>query len=787
MSLVANEDFQHILRVLNTNVDGKKKNMFAMTSIKGIGRRFANFVCKKADVDMSKSTCVEKGTLLSEKLLVLTKETHLQIIFLADCLVPSKLLLLEFFQVLVSEINLHTPICLFITTRRSLELSRFDFSTRATFINPPPLPYQLVSDLGRFLERNKQSCLFLHTKPSRYPNGASSQTIQRFRWFLNASKDIQENFSEFLDTGNPLKNVTQVDPAFSRFSGLVPVSLTLSALGLKSLHTSSFFAFSFSWSLTFVWPLRTFKFFLIAFASNQTPIRTVEDYLVKMDDNNNKTLTAILATLTRLTTQVERFDEIVRERQKPQLDLPNQNPRPNNVEFFVPRREQPRFQAPELFAKPKFTIPSFKGDNDPDRYIEWEGKVDLMFAYHDCPQAKQVHLITTQFEGYARTWWMQTRKKIQNFQIPTITSWTDLKQTMRKRFLPTLTRFIVGLNSNIIDLLDLQGYENLEDALKKAMTIEAQIQRKYRFSEHYQGKAKKERVEKEAKAKEVTSYKSQKNNDPWEDFQEVLGDPPNELPPERGKQHQTNLIQGDPPDGLPPESPNHYAISMKSHQLLESRGKAREVVIHTKHNSFKCITDRGKQNTVDDALPRRFYSPQISSREFLINKPHLGDLRDYFNKPVDMVFKHSFSPHTNKTMEKLSEAIIQKANSSRRHLEFQPKHQITRLVCKRGFQDYKKSVPTNKKPRLKRIKTHHIDPDSRSHLFEEREDDTCITRLTSKEEVITLPNDPLVQALEKKIRTTAYLRRLFEWDTDLIWSTWLLEIHPSFPYLSNGS
>ncbi|KAL2236485.1 UNVERIFIED_CONTAM: 40S ribosomal protein S18 [Sesamum indicum] len=55
MSLVANEDFQHILRVQNTNVDGKQKIMFALTSIKGIGRRFANIVCKKADIDMNKS------------------------------------------------------------------------------------------------------------------------------------------------------------------------------------------------------------------------------------------------------------------------------------------------------------------------------------------------------------------------------------------------------------------------------------------------------------------------------------------------------------------------------------------------------------------------------------------------------------------------------------------------------------------------------------------------------------------------------------------------------------
>ncbi|KAI9554917.1 hypothetical protein GHT06_020197 [Daphnia sinensis] len=35
MSLVLPEKFQHILRILNTNIDGKIKIMFAVTSIKG--------------------------------------------------------------------------------------------------------------------------------------------------------------------------------------------------------------------------------------------------------------------------------------------------------------------------------------------------------------------------------------------------------------------------------------------------------------------------------------------------------------------------------------------------------------------------------------------------------------------------------------------------------------------------------------------------------------------------------------------------------------------------------
>ena len=47
MSLIIPGTFQHILRVMNTNIDGKRNIMFAMTAIKGCGRRYANLVLKK--------------------------------------------------------------------------------------------------------------------------------------------------------------------------------------------------------------------------------------------------------------------------------------------------------------------------------------------------------------------------------------------------------------------------------------------------------------------------------------------------------------------------------------------------------------------------------------------------------------------------------------------------------------------------------------------------------------------------------------------------------------------
>ena len=52
--MVKGEEFTHILRVQNTNVEGKRKVMFALKAIKGIGRRFSNLVLKIAQIDLSK-------------------------------------------------------------------------------------------------------------------------------------------------------------------------------------------------------------------------------------------------------------------------------------------------------------------------------------------------------------------------------------------------------------------------------------------------------------------------------------------------------------------------------------------------------------------------------------------------------------------------------------------------------------------------------------------------------------------------------------------------------------
>eukprot|EP01064_Diplonema_japonicum_P000758 TRINITY_DN104_c0_g1_i3.p1 TRINITY_DN104_c0_g1~~TRINITY_DN104_c0_g1_i3.p1 ORF type:complete len:155 (+),score=44.81 TRINITY_DN104_c0_g1_i3:60-524(+) len=48
------EEFQHMLRVMNTNCDGKRKVPFAMRMVKGVGRRLATVACIRAGVDVNR-------------------------------------------------------------------------------------------------------------------------------------------------------------------------------------------------------------------------------------------------------------------------------------------------------------------------------------------------------------------------------------------------------------------------------------------------------------------------------------------------------------------------------------------------------------------------------------------------------------------------------------------------------------------------------------------------------------------------------------------------------------
>ena len=64
-------------------------------------------------------------------------------------------------------------------------------------------------------------------------------------------------------------------------------------------------------------------------------------------------------------------------------------------------------------------ILSFQGKNDPEAYLEWANKVELVFDCHNYSELKKVKLLAIKFSYYSIIWWDQlllNRKR--NREIP---------------------------------------------------------------------------------------------------------------------------------------------------------------------------------------------------------------------------------------------------------------------------------------------------------------------------------------------------------------------------------
>ena len=169
----------------------------------------------------------------------------------------------------------------------------------------------------------------------------------------------------------------------------------------------------------------------------------------------------------------------------------------------------------------KIKIPSFQGKNDPEAYLEWETKMEMVFDCHNYSEIKKVKLAAIEFTDYAIVWWDQLLINRRRNREPPVDTWEEMKMLMRKRFVPshyyrglyqklqrliqgsksvdeyykemevamiranveedreaTMARFLHGLNREIADIVELQHYVELTDMVHQAIKVEEQLKRK---------------------------------------------------------------------------------------------------------------------------------------------------------------------------------------------------------------------------------------------------------------------------------------------------------------------
>uniref|UniRef100_A0A2N9GTF8 CCHC-type domain-containing protein n=1 Tax=Fagus sylvatica TaxID=28930 RepID=A0A2N9GTF8_FAGSY len=132
----------------------------------------------------------------------------------------------------------------------------------------------------------------------------------------------------------------------------------------------------------------------------------------------------------------------------------------------------------------KMKIPSFQGRTDPEVYLEWEKKIDLVFDCHNYSEEKKVKLAVIEFTDYAIIW--DLYQKLQNLTQGS-RSVEDYHKEMEVAMIranveedreATMARFLSGLNRDIANVIELQHYVEIEDMVHMAMKVERQLKRK---------------------------------------------------------------------------------------------------------------------------------------------------------------------------------------------------------------------------------------------------------------------------------------------------------------------
>ena len=164
----------------------------------------------------------------------------------------------------------------------------------------------------------------------------------------------------------------------------------------------------------------------------------------------------------------------------------------------------------------KITVPEFSGRSDPEKYLEWEMRVNQIFDNHNFSEEKKVRVASSEFTEYALVWWDNLNRNGER-----AATWVDMKRVMRDIFVPasytrqlhsklrrlvqgaktvdeyykemqtlmirtavresaeaTMVRLFEGLNEDIRDRVDLMQYNDIHELIHQAERAERWVHEK---------------------------------------------------------------------------------------------------------------------------------------------------------------------------------------------------------------------------------------------------------------------------------------------------------------------
>lgn len=85
----------------------------------------------------------------------------------------------------------------------------------------------------------------------------------------------------------------------------------------------------------------------------------------------------------------------------------------------------------------KMKIPSSQDRTDPEVYLDWEKRIELVFDSHKFSEEKKVKLAVIKFTDYVIIWSDQlVTNRRKNLEKP-VETWRELKAILRRKFVPS--------------------------------------------------------------------------------------------------------------------------------------------------------------------------------------------------------------------------------------------------------------------------------------------------------------------------------------------------------------
>ncbi|XP_054791766.1 uncharacterized protein LOC129305110 [Prosopis cineraria] len=85
----------------------------------------------------------------------------------------------------------------------------------------------------------------------------------------------------------------------------------------------------------------------------------------------------------------------------------------------------------------KVKYPSFKSSNNPEKYLDWEMKIDQIFMTLDLSELRKVKTTSLNFTDYTIYWWQDLQYKRSQLAKKPIKTWEKLKRYLRKVYVPS--------------------------------------------------------------------------------------------------------------------------------------------------------------------------------------------------------------------------------------------------------------------------------------------------------------------------------------------------------------